>query len=64
MLRLASGADRPLAAAIMMMNPSPSSTQPMAILVRLVGSWLRARCQPHSEVSNGVNRKIMNGLNA
>src|SRR5258706_585140 len=64
MLRLASADARPFAAAIMMMNPSPSSTQPMAILVRLVGSWFRARCQPHSDVSSGVNRKIMNGLNA
>src|ERR1051326_571629 len=64
MLRLASAADNPFAATIMMMKPSPSSTQPIAILVMLVGSWLRARCQPQRDVSSGVNRKIMNGLNA
>src|ERR1043166_4956714 len=64
MLRLASAALRPFAAAIMMMKPSPRSTQPIAIFVRLVGSWLRARAQHQREVRSGVNRKIMNGLNA
>src|SRR5262249_21294944 len=64
MLRLACGSVRPFAAAIITTIPRPSITQPIAILVRLVGSWPRAACQPQNDVSSGVKKKIMNGLNA
>src|SRR5580765_5527592 len=64
MLRLTSGEVRPCAAEIITTKPRPSSTQPIAIFVRLEGSWLRARCHDHRPVSTGVKNQIMNGLNA
>src|SRR5437773_1930194 len=54
----------PCDATIITTNPSPSSTQPIAILVRLEGSWLRADCHAQTPWRMGVKAKIMNGLNA
>src|SRR5580765_1448414 len=63
MLRLVSGAI-PADATIITTKPSPSSTQPIAILVRLEGSCLRFDCHAQKVVSTGVTNQIMKGLKA